>query len=300
MGNGVLSSEAIPVITRVTINFEPYQYNAQQEALDRQGRAVTLQVPQTQGKGLGVVINSLVGSPQVGYKDFGYEEFEWGEAATPPLAGVHSGLTAWQDIIAGPAGAAVVDAGKDALLNMIRGSIPSFAADLPDGLSVELSARLQRLETVLRWDAPQNNQVVAYVQFAGDAEFTRKMQTVPFIFWPPETIAQRLPREQEETDEAYAARLPFLKSVNNVGDLRPLLSNASFKTLAKQIYSLVFAQLKLKANRYKNIDVDAIGNSFDGCYTIIENAAGPLPLPPVDPVPPPPATEPEPETTPAP
>jgi len=278
MGNGVLSSEAIPVITRVTINFEPYQYNAQQEALDRQGRAVTLQIPQTQGKGLGVVINSLVGSPQVGYKDFGYEEFEWGEQPTPALAGVHSGLSAWEEIISGEDGSAVVDAGKSSLLGLIRSSIPSFAADLPDGLSVNLAARLQRLETVLRWDSPQGNQVIAYVQFAGDEGFTRKMQTVPFVFWPPEMIAQRLPKAQEEPDADYAARLPIAKSVNNVGDLRPLLSDSGFKLLAKQIYRLVFAQLKLKATRYKSVDLDMLGQSFDGCYAIIEEASGPAPV----------------------
>lgn len=285
MSSGVLTSESIPVITRVTINFEPYQYNAQQEALDRQGRAVTLQIPQTQGRGLGIVINSLVGSPQVGYKDFGYEEFEWGEQPTPALPGVHSGLSAWNEIISGTEGDAVVAAGKSSLLSVIQSSIPSFAADLPDGMAVNLSARLQRLESVLRWDNPSQNHVIAYVQFAGDEGFTRLMQTVPFIFWPPETIAQRLPREQNETDESYEARLPILKAVNNVSELQPLLAKSDYHTLAKQIYRLAFAQLKLKTIRYKNIDLNMIDAAFDGCYDIILAAAGPAPVLVSDPPP---------------
>lgn len=275
MANGVLISESIPVITRVTINFEPYQYNAQQEALDRQGRAVTLQIPQTQGRGLGIVVNSLVGSNQVGYKDFGYEEFEWGEQASAAVPGVHSGLSSWSEIISGQEGDAVVAAGKSALLSMIQSSIPSFAADLPDGMAVNLSARLQRLESVLRWDNPSQNAVIAYVQFASDENFTRLMQTVPFVFWPPETIAQRLPREQNETDESYAARLPFLKAVNNVSELKPLLQNTDYRTLAKQVYRLAFAQLKLKTVRYKNINLDMIDAAFDSCYDVIVSAAGP-------------------------
>lgn len=275
--SGVLVTESIPVITRCTINFEIYQFDEQQEAQDYQGRSFIRQIPRTQSKGATIGINSLVGSVETGFKDFGYEEFSWSEQPTPARPGIHTELPAWDTIIQGEDGEAVVEAGKTAMLDVIQASIPSFGADIPTGMSIPLASRLQRIETTLRWDDPARNQVVAYVQSGSDENFNRRLLSMPFVFLPKTSILTTQPRQQNESVEDYQARLAAWMFQSNVGELSLLMGNANFKSFCNQIYRLVFAQLKLKAARYSTIDVDTLMSGFDPSYAMIAAAAAFVP-----------------------
>lgn len=267
------STESIPVMTRTTVNFEPYVNSIQEERPDPAGRMVVVNIPRVENRGLLAWINSLVGSNETGFKDLGYEEFQWGETAQEAVEGLHTGLVSYATLTGDEEGQALLNAGKNAILSLVRSSVPAYGADVNDLIAVPTYSRLQRIETVLRWDQPEDNQVIAYVQFAADPGFTRPQISAPFVFFPAKRVGTYIKRTEGEAELVYLERVAAFNKQNNVADLATLLNSEEFKALSAQIYRTVFFQLQTSVNRYKNINLSAIMAGFDTCYPLIKAAA---------------------------
>lgn len=274
--------DAIPVITETAINFEQFVSIEELQGLNEQGRVVPYQRPRTESRGMMVSISNILGSAEDGnYADAGTEEFMWGEANQPPSPGIPQGLRSWSDFNSDEEGAAMIEAAKTALMSMIKVAVPVLRnPNWPTGMTVKIAARMQRILSRLRWDNPANNEVLVYVQFGADNQFTKVFKSLQYTFWPDARIASVWPKQDGELDAAYSARLAVAMAANNVGRLTQLMDLAEFKQLARKEYEKAFSEVKASVTRYSGINVTTLMTGFDPSYQAIRAAAGPLPAPP--------------------
>lgn len=194
--------------------------------------------------------------------NIGSQKFAFGEAAMPPVAGIHNGLPASSAIVTNPIHTAI----SEAITEAIDLQMPEFdGSDDPGAkkLGPKMYHRINRLEAVLPWGKPAEQVVAAMIGVYMDEACTQQVPDVDFVilFCNDEFVVNRAGRNPQGLVPDGQAIMAIRKA-NNWLSLSELLMNAPVQTAIASLGSNFFTAVKAGVPAYAEIDVSMVMTEF--------------------------------------